>query len=75
MAHRPAVAVKAPPPKAGIAQRPPGAPPTGTFINETQALALPARSADKWILVDEAAASSAVAERPQTVYGLSSFTN
>jgi hypothetical protein len=50
MGHRPAVAVKAPPPKAGIAQRPPGVPPTGTFSNETPAL--PARSADKWILVD-----------------------
>jgi hypothetical protein len=73
MVHRPAVAVKAPPRKAGIAQRPPGAPPTGIFINETPAL--PARSVDKWILVDETAASSAVAERCKTIYRLSSFTN
>ena len=73
MGYRFAVAVKAPPPKAGIAHGPPGAPPTGTSIDETPAL--PARSADKWILVDEATASSAVAERRKTIYRVSSFTN
>ena len=58
-----------------VAQRPLGAAPTSTIsISEAQALALPARSADSWILVLEAAASSAVAEVPE-VYGLSSFTS